>query len=84
MMSVSENFDNFMLSEGSIFLLKKGRPQYNFVILFRFLQRRQPKVFVWSSSEYNSNNSWILNMNNGNRNNNNKYNNNYVRSFQLF
>ena len=41
-------------------------------------------VFVWSSSEYNNNNSWKLNMNNGNRNNNNKNNNNYVRSFQLF
>jgi hypothetical protein len=33
----------------------------------------------WSSTEYNSNNAWKLNMNNGNRNNNNKNNNNYVR-----
>jgi hypothetical protein len=35
----------------------------------------------WSSSEYNSNNSWNLNTNNGNLNNNNKNNNFYVRAF---
>ena len=35
--------------------------------------------YYWSSTEYNSNNAWKLNMNNGNRNNNNKNNNNYVR-----
>src|SRR5574344_381777 len=30
-------------------------------------------------SEYNANNSWILNFSSGNLNNNNKYNSNYVR-----
>lgn len=33
----------------------------------------------WSSSEYNQNNAWNVNFNNGNINNNNKYNNNVVR-----
>ena len=34
----------------------------------------------WSSTEYNNNNAWKFNMNNGNRNWNNKNNNNkYVR-----
>ncbi|MFC1813356.1 reverse transcriptase domain-containing protein [Thermodesulfobacteriota bacterium] len=32
----------------------------------------------WSSTEYDSNNAWNVNMNNGNVNNNNKDNNNYV------
>jgi len=34
----------------------------------------------WSSTEYNDNNAWNLNFNNGSWNNNNKNNNNYVRS----
>lgn len=33
----------------------------------------------WSSTEYNSNNSWNVNFNDGNVNNNNKYNTNVVR-----
>ena len=35
----------------------------------------------WSSSQYNSNNAWNVNTNDGNMNNNNKNNNNYVRAF---
>ena len=38
-------------------------------------------IYYWSSTQYNSNNSWNLNWNNGNLNNNNKTNNNYVRAF---
>jgi hypothetical protein len=37
--------------------------------------------YHWSSTEYNSNNSWNINFNNGNTNCNNKNNNNYVRPF---
>ena len=33
----------------------------------------------WSSTEYNQNNAWNVNFNNGNVNNNNKYNSNVVR-----
>ena len=32
----------------------------------------------WSSTEYDSNNAWNVNMNDGNMNNDNKNNNNYV------
>ena len=39
--------------------------------------------WYWSSSEYNSYSSWLLNMNNGIRLNSSKYNKYYVRSFQL-
>lgn len=39
--------------------------------------------WYWSSSEYNSTSSWVLNMTNGNRYDYNKYTNYYVRSFQL-
>ena len=35
----------------------------------------------WSSTEYDENNAWNVNTNNGNVNNNNKNNNNYVRAF---
>jgi len=38
----------------------------------------------WSSSEYNANNAWKQNFNNGNQNNNNKNNNNYVRCVRTF
>ena len=34
---------------------------------------------LWSASEYNSNNAWIFNANNGNLNNNNKMNGNSCR-----
>lgn len=34
----------------------------------------------WSSTEYNQNNAWNVNFNNGNQNNNNKYNSNVVRA----
>lgn len=34
----------------------------------------------WSSVEYNTNNAWNMNFNNGNANNNNKSNTNYVRA----
>ena len=36
----------------------------------------------WSSTEYDENNAWNVNTNNGNvNNNNNNKNNNYVRTF---
>ena len=38
-----------------------------------------PSSNHWSSTEYNSNNSWNVNFNDGNFNNNNKYNSNVVR-----
>jgi hypothetical protein len=38
----------------------------------------------WSSSEYNANNAWKQNFNNGNQNNNNKNNTNYVRCVRGF
>lgn len=34
----------------------------------------------WTSTEYNANNAWNVNFNNGNVNNNNKYNSNVVRA----
>ena len=49
------------------FFIKKGLPTAAAVMCQR------------AATEYNSNNAWKLNMNNGNRNNNNKNNNNYVR-----
>lgn len=38
------------------------------------------RTVLWSVAQYNSNNSWLYNGNNGNVNNNNKYNNNGGRS----
>ena len=38
----------------------------------------------WSSSEYDANNAWNQNFNNGNQNNNNKNNTNYVRPVRGF
>ncbi len=38
----------------------------------------------WSSTEYDNNNAWKQNFNNGNQNNNNKNNNNYVRAVRGF
>ena len=38
----------------------------------------------WSSSEYDNNNAWKQNFNNGNQNNNNKNNTNYVRAVRGF
>jgi len=38
----------------------------------------------WSSTEYNNNNAWKQNFNNGNQNNNNKNNTNYVRAVRGF
>ena len=47
-------------------------------------QNRQLVLCVWSSSEYDNNNAWIVNANDGNVNNNNKNNNNYVRCVLAF
>lgn len=38
----------------------------------------------WSSSEYDTNNAWYQDMNNGNQNNNDKDNTNYVRCARDF
>ncbi len=38
----------------------------------------------WSSSEYDINNAWKQNFNNGSQNNNNKNNTNYVRAVRGF
>jgi len=40
--------------------------------------------FYWSSSEFNDNNAWKQNFNNGNQNNNNKNNNNRVRAIRVY
>ena len=38
----------------------------------------------WAATEYNTNNAWNVNFNNGNVDNNNKYNENYVRAVAAF
>jgi len=40
--------------------------------------------FYWSSSEFDDNNAWKQNFNNGNQNNNNKNNNNRVRAIRVY
>ena len=64
--------------------LKKGYRQTT-VRARRFVKTKQI-TFVWSSSEYNSNNAGNVNFNssNVNLNYNNKNNNNYVRSVLAF
>lgn len=47
-------------------------------------QGEQLSETIPEMTQYNSNNSWNLNWNNGNLNNNNKNNNNYVRAFAEF
>ena len=41
-------------------------------------------AYYWSSTEYNNNNAWKQNFDNGNQNNNNKNNTNYVRAIRDF
>jgi hypothetical protein len=41
-------------------------------------------AYYWSSTEYNNNNAWKQNFDNGNQNNNNKNNTNYVRAVRDF
>ena len=48
------------------------------------LKEEQLSETIPEMTQYNSNNSWNLNWNNGNLNNNNKNNNNYVRAFAEF
>ena len=40
--------------------------------------------FYWSSSEFDDNNAWKQNFNNGNQNNDNKNNNNHVRAIRVY
>ena len=42
------------------------------------------EAYYWSSTEYNSDNAWVLNVNNGNRNYNLKGNHIYVRPVLAF
>ena len=46
--------------------------------------KSQENSNYWSVTEYNSNNAWNVNFNNGNVNNNNKYNSNVVRPVAAF
>ena len=41
-------------------------------------------AYYWSSTEYNNNNAWKQNFDNGNHNNNNKNNTNRVRAVRDF
>ena len=41
-------------------------------------------AYYWSSTEYNNNNAWKQNFDNGNQNNNNKNNTNRVRAVRDF
>ena len=67
-------------------LLSKGLSTAGCRKLVRVLsQNRQLVLCAWSSSEYDNNNAWEVNANNGNVNNNNKNNNNgYVRCVLAF
>ena len=65
-----------MAREASIFFIKKGLPTAFGVL--RYNGQLIPED--WSSTEYNMNNAWKFNMNDGNRDWNDKdNNNNYVR-----
>lgn len=80
-------FDNHLLSvEPEFFLLWQEKRAYFFIkkgLLTAFGLLRYNGQLIpedWSSTEYNMNNAWKFNMNNGNRDWNDKdNNNNYVR-----
>ena len=72
--------------QGEHVLFSKGLPTAGQRKFSRVLsQNRQLVLCAWSSSEYDNNNAWIVNANNGDVNNNNKNNNNfYVRCVLAF
>jgi hypothetical protein len=55
-----------------------------YIYAFIFAVGSFASAYYWSSTEYNNNNAWKQNFDNGNQNNNNKNNTNRVRAVRGF